>query len=323
MKIKIFFTFCLATVLVAGCSKPDADGLAGKTTADEAPTPADEMTVKLNAETQKRIGLETASPAVAEWLPEVKGFGRVVDPMPLAAAAADLAAARAAAEASGQAYDRLKILAAQNNASAQSLETAQAAAAQARLAFDSMSAKFAADWGMALAGKEDLASFVQRVAGRRDSLVRLVLAAGERPGQVVSARLVVFGDETNSVPGEVLDGNLGVDPQTQGKMFLSLVKDRALPVGAAVTGFLKVAGEPVRGVTIPAGAVLRHEGKGWVYVQTGTTNFTRCEIPLDRAVDGGFFSADLSATNRIVVTGAQTVFSAEMSGGNFNSGSRD
>ncbi len=46
-------------------------------------------------------------------------------------------------------------------------------------------------------------------------------------------------------------------------------------------------------------------------------------MPLDRAVDGGFFSARLSVTNRVVVTGAQTLLSAELSGGGFNSGQRD
>jgi hypothetical protein len=50
----------------------------------------------------------------------------------------------------------------------------------------------------------------------------------------------------------------------------------------------------------------------------------RVEIPLDRLTDSGWFVSEyLSATNRIVVTGAQTVLSAELSGGGFNTGERD
>jgi hypothetical protein len=50
----------------------------------------------------------------------------------------------------------------------------------------------------------------------------------------------------------------------------------------------------------------------------------RKEISLDRLTDNGWFvSENLSATNRVVVTGAQTVLSAELSGGGFNTGQRD
>ncbi|MDR3377707.1 MAG: hypothetical protein P4M10_03405, partial [Verrucomicrobiae bacterium] len=81
---------------------------------------------------------------------------------------------------------------------------------------------------------------------------------------------------------------------------------------------------PVRGVVVPAGAVLRHQGLGWVYVQTDTNQFRHVEIPLDRLAAGGWFTAEnLSATNHIVVTGAQTVLSAELSGSGFNTGQRD
>jgi len=59
-------------------------------------------------------------------------------------------------------------------------------------------------------------------------------------------------------------------------------------------------------------------------VQSESNQFVRVEIPLDRLTAGGWFVAgNLSATNRIVVTGAQTVLSAELSGSGFNTGQRD
>ena len=60
---------------------------------------------------------------------------------------------------------------------------------------------------------------------------------------------------------------------------------------------------------------MRHEGKGWVYVQTETNQFERVEVPLDRLTSSGWFVAeDLSATNRIVTSGGQTVLSTELGG---------
>ena len=65
---------------------------------------------------------------------------------------------------------------------------------------------------------------------------------------------------------------------------------------------------------IPAAAILRYEGENWVFEQTGTNQFVRVEIPSGRpGASGWFVSGDLSATNRIVVVGAQTVLSAELS----------
>jgi hypothetical protein len=135
---------------------------------------------------------------------------------------------------------------------------------------------------------------------------------------------VTLADEAKSVTGEFSGATDGVNPQTQSQSFFFLVQNQPLAPGTAVTGFLKISGEPVAGEIVPADAVLRHDGKGWVYAQTGTNEFTRCEIPLDRAAaDGWFVSGISTATNKVIVSGAQTVLSAELSGGNFNSGQRD
>jgi hypothetical protein len=281
--------------------------------------------VLVDALTQERIGLKMEAPVAAQWQPEVKGYGRVIDPATLSAAVADLESARTAAAASGREYDRLKTLAEQNNASARALETARATATHDQLGFESTLAKFALDWGKALAEQTGLAAFVQQLSGSETTLVRLDLPAGQvLPSPPVSARIVALTDETKSVDGELCSATAGVNPATQSQSFFYLLKGQPLTLGAAVTGFLKVAGEPMNGVIVPSNAVLRYEGKGWVYVQTGTNSFTRTEVPLDRPIGSGWFvAANLTPASRVVVSGAQTVLSAELSGGNFNSGSRD
>jgi len=284
-----------------------------------------ETTIVFDTGTQERIGLKTENPVAMQWQPEVKGFGSVIDPATLAAAVADLESARTVAEASDREYDRMMTLAGQNNASVRALEAARATATHDQLGFESTRAKFALDWGNWLADQTNLATLVQQLSGGDATLVRVDLPAGQLlPSPPASARIVAMTDETTSVNGGLFSATAGMNPATQSQSFFYLTKGQPLMAGAAVTGFLKMSGVPLTGVVVPSGAVLRYEGRGWIYVQTGMNDFTRTEISLDHPAGNGWFvSRSLTITNRLVVRGAQTVLSAELSGGNFNSGSRD
>ena len=237
----------------------------------------------------------------------------------------DLGNARAAAEVSGKELKRLKTLAAQDNVSARALESAKADAQRDGLALQSALVKFKQDWGSALAAEGELAKISAAVADGSAALARIDLPAGEVLASApTSARIIALTDESKPVTGEFSGATAGVNPQTQTRSYFFLVKDQALSAGAAVTGYVRIAGDPVNGVLVPVGAVLRHEGKGWTYEQTETNQFVRVEVPLDRLMDGGWFvSENLTETNRIVTTGAQTVLSAELSTGGFNTGQRD
>jgi hypothetical protein len=282
-----------------------------------------ETILTLDTETQKRIGLEVANPVVMQWQPELRVTGRVADPLPLVAAVADLESARSTAEASQRELERTQKLAEQNNASIRSLEAAQAAVTHDRLALKSAQAKLAADWGQHLVARTNLTELAEQLATGQQALVRLNLPMGMNlPTPPATAKIFPMNDEAVAVAAELAD-DLGVDTATQMPVLSYLADGAKLPRGVAVAAILKTSGEMLSGVMIPASAILRHEGKGSVFVQTGETSFSRREVLLDRAVDGGFFSTDLAATNRIVVTGAQTLLSAELSGGGFKAGLRD
>jgi hypothetical protein len=281
-----------------------------------------ESILTLDEAAQKRLGLAVTNPVASEWQPEIRATGRAADPLIFTVAAADYEAARAAAAASQAELERTKNLAAQENTSARTLEAAAAAAARDAFALQSARAKFTGEWGVKLAAQTNLTAIATQLQTGQYDFVKLSLPSGTFPKPLpASAKIFIFNREDDPLSGEFAD-DLGVAPATQTQMLLVLVKQN-LPPGIAVTAALKTAGNPVGGVTIPPNAVLRHDNKGWIFVQTGATEFTRRELPLDRAMDDGFFSADLSATNLIVVTGAQSLLSAELSGGNFNSGSRD
>ena len=313
-----FLLTAAITLLLSACSKSGDGNEPDQSNAEKSPVERGargEMIVTLDAETQKRIGLKTETPLAAQWQPEVKGYGRVLDPAPLAALVVELGVARASAEASRQEYERLKSLAEQNNASVRALQAGEAAAKRDRLLVESTRAKLALSWGAAMA-----ASLTEAEA----ALVRLDLPAGERSKPPLSARLISLADPERPVTAEFFDAAPGVDPLTQGQGFLFFVKGKTFAPGAAVTGYLRIPGEPLSGVIVPRDAVLRHEGKAWVYVSADDTRFSRREISLDRPADNGWFiSSDLTAKDRVVVSGAQTILSKELSGGGFRSGTRE
>ncbi|MDR3456164.1 MAG: hypothetical protein P4N60_01855 [Verrucomicrobiae bacterium] len=317
--------FPLAVILaagLAGCSKPAADKPADSADKPDAQPKAG---VTIDAETQERIGLKIESPVAAQWQPEIKGYGAVIDPASLASALMNLETARAAADVSGKELDRLKILAAQDNVSVRALETAKDDAQRDTLTLQSALVKFRQDWGSALAAEGELAKIQTAIADGSTALARIDLPAGETlSAPPASARIIALTDETKPVTGEFAGATDGVNPQTQTRSYFFLVKNQPLPAGAALTGYLRISGDPVAGVVVPPSAILRHNGKGWTYEQTGTNQFVRVEVPLDRLTEAGWFvSEDFSATNHIVTAGAQTVLSAELSGGGFNTGTRD
>jgi hypothetical protein len=314
----------LAVLMAAGCAKDNDDKPAGKGAGDaqEALGPA-KPGVTLDAGQQERLGIRTEWPAAAQWQPGMEATGRAANPLTFAAAVADLETARAAATASQADLERTRTLAAQDNASPRVLEAAQAAAARDALAVAAAQAKFAADWGLRLAGQTNLTEVAARLRTNDYSLIKVFLPVGVFPNPPPDrATVYSFGAGSEAVAAEYAD-DLHIDPTTQVQTLLFSAAAK-VPAEMAVTVHLKTAGEPEGGVVVPAGAVVRYEGQGWVYVQADTNQFVRVAVPLDRLLTNGWFvGADVSATNRMVVDGAQAVLSAELSGRGFTTGERD
>jgi multidrug efflux pump subunit AcrA (membrane-fusion protein) len=286
-----------------------------------------ETIVTLDAKTQKRIGLKVANPAAAQWQPEVTGYGRVLDPAPLAALMTDLVQAHVAMETSQGEFERLRTLAEQNNASVRALQAAEAAAKRDQVQVDSLRTKLALGWGKAILEREDPPTFVRSLTTGEHTLVRIDLPAGEslKPPPA-SVRLVSLGESEPPVAADFFDTTATVDPQTQGQGFLLLLagKPSGFSPNAAVTGYVKVPGDSLNGVTVPRDAVIRHQGKAWIYVQSGDEEFTRREVSLDHPTESGWFvPSGVTDKDRIIVGGAQTILSIELSSTEFKGGARD
>ncbi len=123
MRLGLIFLVALA---MAAC------GETGETSA--TPEEAPEIGIAMDAATQARVGVQVA-PLEARAAPRaVDGYARVLDASPLAALDAEVRAAEAAASASRAEFERLKALAAADQAASQRAVEAARAQAEARRA---------------------------------------------------------------------------------------------------------------------------------------------------------------------------------------------
>ena len=273
--------------------------------------------ITVSSKTQKDVGILLKSPAAFEMSPELKGYGRVLDPAPLVALVTELASAQAAYFASSSEVARLKTLEGQGNASARALQTAEAAASRDGVTIQSARERLILSWGKAVADQSDLPAFIHGLSSLETALVRIDLPVGETLKEPPAGARIANLSGT-SADAALLEKAPGVDPQMQGQGFLFLLKPNALRLtsGEAVVGYLKIPGEPMAGVIIPREAAVRVEGAGWMYVQNaGDGGFTRIEIPLDHPTEAGWFvTKGATAADHVVTTGAQQLLSIELKG---------
>ena len=316
----------LIIIVLAACSHShDNDASASKGRAEEhtedtrekSETRADESgSVRVSADAQRALHVQV-EPLNATSVPrELPGFGRVLDPQALAASVSEWAAARSAATASEQEWERLKMLEKQNTASMRALQAAEAAATRDRLLAQSIHDRIELAWGRALVHRADLTELVRALSAQDRVMVRVDLPGGEATAtEPQGVRLT-----TMTAPGKAMKARyLGLapttDPQLQGRGFLFLTEDNPLNLtpGAAVSASLELAGEPLRGIFLPGSAVLYYEGKTWVYLQRDPTSFARTPALLGPVVPGGWLVGQgLQTGDRAVTQGAQLLLSEEL-----------
>jgi hypothetical protein len=268
----------------------------------------------LDTNTQRRIELQIQTLVPIAHSPEMKGYGKVIDPTPLVTEVAEIASDQAAYAASSNDLVRLKILESQGNTSAHAVQTAEAAALRDQLAFQSARDRLTLSWGNAMAEQKDLPAFIQTVISRKALMVRIDFpTATALPLTPLGARIV-------SLSGNVTDGQFlstvpAVDPEMQGVGFIFTTKPEPRPLlfGEAVTGYLQFKEAPVMGIVVPRNAVIRSQGAAWVYVKTGDEAFTRIEIDLRQPVTAGWFVTNgVAAGTQVVTSPPQLLLSEEM-----------
>ncbi len=275
-----------------------------------------EVIVALDLEMQKRIGLRVERLTATRISAEFHGYGQLLDPAPLAAQRLERVSAQAALSASAKEFERLKLLnEQQKNASDRAVQAAEAAARRDGILVEANRTRLMSGWGKALADRPDLEELIRSLVSRESVLLRINLPAGETVKETPQiARIVPLSGDGVAYRGELAGPVSAVDSAMQGQGFLFLVRTNTpgLIPGAAVTGYLEIPGEALDGVVVPDSAVVRHEGRGWVYIQTGEETFARREIALEHRRDNGWFvKAGARANERLVINEAQALLSEE------------
>lgn len=285
----------------------------------EAPE-AEPGVVKLDAEAREHAGLEIAPLAAATLGSEASAWGRVLDPAPLAALDDELAAAEAAIEVSRAASTRAQSLfQGGENVARKTVESTESQLRADEIKRSGLRRRIALEWGASLAALDAKArhDLVEQLVAGAAALVRVELPAGERLAAVPkSARLAVLDGEP--VAAQEIFAAATADPKTQSQAFIVRAAAPSLRPGMAVTAWLDAGGEARTGALVPREAVVRFDGRTWIYVPAKSGagpakggEFERRAIALGAPLEAGYFAAELRAGEKIVVRGAQSLLSHE------------
>lgn len=282
--------------------------------------------IQMGLQTQQRLGIEaTALVAVRRRL-ESSAPATVLPVESLVnlrngfvALQAQVEKSRVETDTARKEYARLKTLFGENqNISQKALQSAETAvrsdeadlqAAEQQLNLQKSIAR--QQWGIVVArwvmqGSPEL----QQVLDQKKILVQLTLPSGSKlqaPGTIsVEA---TGGSRTD---GKLVSAFPRIDPRIQGAGFLYIAAWRpGYSPGANLLAHLAV-GPPVRGVVVPARAVVWLEGEAWVYEQTAPDRFARWAVTTDVPTERGYFVSKTFAPGEKVVTrGAQDLLSEE------------
>jgi hypothetical protein len=331
--IRLAGGLALTALVLAGCGKsggdPDDHPKPAADAADKPDADATPGTVIIDDATFARVGLAAVTPVATNWPATLTAYGQVLDPAVLTQQLMDLDRAGLALDRARTELKRDQLLKEQNNLSEKAFQDADTAYRQSLADLMNLRFQVQTNWGERVAQlTADPTDSQLKTLTEQSALIRVDLPAGTRLAPAQQAVTVFsLADGSPAVAATCFDRLPTVDPQAQEESLLCVAaRDAAQPLipGEAITAQVPTGAAPLSGVVVPAAAVLRYQGAAWVYVQTATNRFTRTLISLEHPAAGGWLQTEgLTETNHIIVTGAQTVLSHELSSGGFTTGERD
>ena len=147
-----------------------------------------------------------------------------------------------------------------------------------------------------------------RLASGKDSLLRAVLPPGRMlPSAAAEASFAHNG-------GAVVAHHLAPAPRTLAGGGESHFFIAPLPLPAALRVHMDVpaVAEPLQGLALPPGAVVRALGRDWVYAQVDESHFVRREVSLGPVLpDGRYLSGGLESDDNVAIIGAMVLYAEE------------
>jgi len=271
-------------------------------------------TITLEPSEQHKLGVETATLTTTTLEASAPSFVRVLDPSVLAMLDGDLAAAEAAASASGKERDRLaRLAAADASASKQAAEAAAAKASADAAQALTLKRRLSVEWSPALARMtaDERTALVNELIAGKAALIRAdALGASAFNASEVS----IFANDGAPIISMPIGRAGAADPRMRTLGVIAIAKGagvKFLPPGAAFEDRIS-GGDEMIGVMIPRGAVFRLNGADWAYVQTGDALFERREISgAVKTQEGWFVTEGFSAGEKLAVKGAGSLIGVE------------
>ncbi len=289
--------------------------------AEAAEDKPEDFTVMLDKKRANVLGIEKEQPTKTMLQARRAAFGSVLDPAPLIALDGELATAEAALKASKAENERTQALVATNDASKKTADASEAAFVADRIKLETLVRSAQLQWGSVIdADPVKRRAFIDELVSGTTALIHVDLMPGDALAELPKAATVlVMGRETQPIKITDLRPATSADAKSQAQGFI-LRADKppfALRPGMALTAWLELPEKPRAGFAIPRGAVLRHDGRTWVYVQEEEEKYVRKPIKLDAPLDGdeGWFITEdtgLTEDDVIVVVGASSVLSEEL-----------
>jgi len=314
----------------AGGGDDDDDHRAAADDAEPVPIVAGIPAVRIDPEAQRLAGIETARLARLSVTPEIAAIGEAVDIQPLLDLRAryrelyfQAQAVEIRADAAGREFQRLQALYADGGGIA--MKTVQEAETESRavlaernrlwVGLDEVRSRALRQWGPVLAGWafNGQPAALARLAGLEDTLVVATLPVGvSLVDGVDSARLAADGRREHARPVTYLSAAPNPGGEVSGEAHFFRAEGQSLPVGLRVALWIPASAQPIAGIGLPAGAVVRALGRAWAYVRVDDAHFVRREVALDHAGADGVYVVDtLAEDDEVVVSGAVAVYAEE------------
>lgn len=288
---------------------------------------ADPATVRLSPDQQKQIGLETAVLKAAPHSEQFRAYGTVLDIARIteltnnyANAQAQLQTAQAKLGVAKSAFERIKNLVEsaalpkkEAEAAEGTLRTDQAVLAAAESQVKTLAATAQQEWGPVIGkGIIERSPGVVRLIERDRFLIQVTLSPGVTLAEPPRTALAQAPTRDANIDLQYVSPATRTDSRIQGlSYFFTAPGDSGLLPGMNTTVYVP-SGKTYEGVFVEDTAIVRWQGRSWVYLRAGPDIFKRHPISTDQPVsDDDYVVRDIPAGSEIVMQGAQVLLSEE------------
>jgi hypothetical protein len=333
MTIRSILALILTLGLVAGAAqaKPkddDDDDKPAQAQPASLSEPVEGPALTVETASQQAGGIEVSVVPITSFVAQARhGYGSVLDPARLIElgaqinqAKAQLQAAEAKAGVARSASERANSLFREDqNISAAQRQSAEAGyrGEQAQLTSASIALKAAVatarqEFGPALGqALLDGSPLIGKLIERETMLIQVTVSGDPMLTSPPKTATIQIGQA--KIEAAYLSPAARLDPRLQGTSLLFTAPSQGglLQPGLSVEATLG-ASSGGQGALVPESAVVRWQGKAWIYRRTGAESFVRHQISTDIPLPtGGYFVADLPPKPEIVTRGAQLLLSQE------------